>query len=59
MNQPDAPVEATTTATDTSSKTDEVLARRIQRAFRKVQNDKEMSVFRLILGEYFRRLKRE
>jgi len=54
MNKPDAPVERATTATDTNSKTDEVLARRIDRAFRKVQDNKDMSVFRLILSEYYR-----
>lgn len=31
-----------------------VPAKRLERAFRKVEEDREMSVFRLILSEYFR-----
>lgn len=54
MNKPDAPVEPTTVATVTNSKTQEALGMRIQQAFRKVQDDKDMSVFRLILLEYYR-----
>lgn len=55
MDKPDAPVEPATAAADISSRTDSaVLTTRIERAFRKVQDDKDMGVFRLILNEYLK-----